>query len=248
MNILDLQRGLYRLGFDPGGCDGTTGPKTRAAILAFASAAGVSYSDDDPESLVLVEAEIAHELEALPAFIEAKNYSRSVVRPIDVIVIHTAEAPEIHHEARNVAGWFQLQPRDGELVKGVRFGGTSAHYVVDDEEVVQCVLECDMSWHAGHGNGHSIGIEHAGYASQTPEQWEDDYSKAVLAKSAELVARLCKRFQIPIVRLSPAELAAGARGICGHVDVTNAFSGGKGHQDPGPSFPWAAYLDLVKGS
>jgi len=121
----------------------------------------------------------------------------------------------------------------------------SAHYCVDDQDVIQCVLECDVAWHAPGANSNGIGIEHAGYASQTPEQWDDNYSRAVLANSAKLVAGLCKRFNVPMVRLSVAELAAGGRGLCGHVDCTNAFSHGSGHQDPGVNFPWAAYVALV---
>jgi len=245
LSTLDIQRGLYRLGYDAGGCDGIMGLKTKAAIAAF-------MRDDnagtDTPGWTLESVLEAH-LELLPPFVEARNYSRAHRTDLGVIVIHTAEAPEIHHEARNVAGWFAQQPVDGTLTNGVRFGGTSAHYVVDDEEVIQCVLECDMAWHAGSGNGHSIGIEHAGYASQTPEQWDDAYSKAVLSNSAEIVARLCKRFHIPIVRLTPAELAAGERGIVGHCDVNDAFGKpGTGHRDPGPSFPWDEYLELVKAS
>src|SRR2546430_15708240 len=51
-----------------------------------------------------------------------------------------------------------------------------------------------------------------------PLQWDDLYSRAALARSAELVAKLCLRFCIPIHWLSVDELKAGGRGICGHVD------------------------------
>lgn len=228
MNILELQRSLYRLGYDVGGCDGIMGPKTSDAVTAFSA----EHNGDTT---------IVAALEVVPAFIEAKNYSRANRVELGVIVIHTAEAPEIHKEAVNVANFF--------AGIGCTAPQASAHYVVDGDEVIQCVLECDMAWHAGSGNGHSIGIEHAGYASQSPEQWDDDYSRAVLANSAKLVARLCKRFDIPIVRLSPAELAAGAKGFVGHCDVNDAFGKpGSGHRDPGVSFPWDAYLDLVRAA
>jgi N-acetyl-anhydromuramyl-L-alanine amidase AmpD len=236
MNTLELQRSLYRLGYDVGGCDGIMGPKTQAAVALLQQARELT-----PDVDVEIEIKSLIAYEKLPPFIEAKNYSRANRVELGVVVIHTAETPEIHKEAVNVANFF--------AGIGCTAPQASAHYVVDDSAVIQCVLECDMAWHAGSGNGHSIGIEHAGYASQTPEQWDDDYSRAVLANSAKLVARLCKRFDIPIVRITPAELAAGAKGFCGHCDVNDAFSKpGSGHRDPGISFPWATYLAMITGA
>lgn len=242
MTPREQQIALYRLGFDPGRIDGVLGPKSAAALKAMLVAFGFNPANvpDDVAREILS----SHML-ALPLFIAAKNFTPEHRTMIDRIVIHTAEAPEIHKEALNVAGWFQQQPNDGAIVNGVKFGGTSAHYVIDDVEIVQCVLECDRAWHVGVGNENTIGIEHAGYASQTPEQWDDEYSKAVLARSAELVARLCLRFSIPMQKLSPAELVAGKRGIAGHIDFSDAYAAGKGHKDPGPAYPWTAYIGAV---
>jgi N-acetyl-anhydromuramyl-L-alanine amidase AmpD len=230
MTPLELQRALFRLGYDPGGCDGVLGPKTGAAVDAFLAA----------HSLVSCELDraLGEALELVPPLVLAAHYTpanRPHSSPIDVVVIHTMEAPEKPKTARNVAAWFA----------GSSAPQASAHYCVDDVDVVQCVLECDVAWHAPGANANGIGVEHAGYASQTPDQWADDYSVAVLERSAKLVARLCQRFGIPVARLSVAELAAGGRGICGHVDVTNAFNGGRGHTDPGDAFPWDRYVGLV---
>ena len=60
-------------------------------------------------------------------------------------------------------------------------------------------------------------------------------------------ADLCRRYAIPAVHLTPAQLAAGARGIIGHIDATNAYGPRGGHTDPGPSFPWDAYIAKVRG-
>jgi N-acetyl-anhydromuramyl-L-alanine amidase AmpD len=171
-------------------------------------------------------------------FIQAHSFQRANRLAIDLIVVHTAEAGETKSTAENVGNWFASQP------KGTN---TSAHYVVDNDSVVQCVEDKDIAWHAGPVNGYSIGVEHAGYAAQTPEQWADAYSIAMLERSAELVGGLCAKYGIPVVKLTPADLKDRTkRGICGHVDVTNGLQGGKGHQDPGPSFPWAYYLDRVR--
>jgi peptidoglycan hydrolase-like protein with peptidoglycan-binding domain len=41
MNVLDIQRRLLALGFNPGAADGTWGPPTRAAVIAFRKSAGL---------------------------------------------------------------------------------------------------------------------------------------------------------------------------------------------------------------
>lgn len=173
----------------------------------------------------------------LPSFIQAKNCGpdRAGV-PVLWVVVHTMEAPEKPGTARAVARWFA----------GPDAPQASAHYCIDDAECVQCVPETVVAWAAPGANKQGIHLEHAGYAAQTPIQWGDDYSQRVLALSARRCADVCLRYRIPAVRLSAADLRAGKLGICGHRDVTDAFSAGKGHTDPGPNFPWAQYVQMVK--
>jgi N-acetyl-anhydromuramyl-L-alanine amidase AmpD len=170
--------------------------------------------------------------------VKAKNYTPSNRTQIDLVVIHTAECGETPNAAENVAAYFA----------GPQAPKASAHYTVDVDSIVQSVEEKDIAWHAGPANGYSIGIEHAGYAKQTEAEWSDPYSQEMLRRSAELVADICWRYQIPVRRVSVDDLKAGGtkrRGLCGHIDVTNALTGGKGHWDPGPKFPWDAYLARV---
>lgn len=168
-------------------------------------------------------------------FVQAKNYSRANRSAIDLVVIHTAECGETAKADENVAGYFA----------GAHAPMASAHYTVDADSITQSVLEKDIAWHAGPVNGYSIGIEHAGYAKQSPAEWADAYSLAMLERSAELVGDICKRYGIPVRRLTAEDLARGERhGICGHVDVTKGLKAGT-HWDPGPNFPWNAYLDRV---
>lgn len=234
MNTLEIQQALWRLGYDPHGCDGVDGTNTEAAKTAYMQALGVDAGG--------LEAALQEGLSHLGPFIQAKNYTRSTrpnaPYPIDLIIFHTMEAPEKPKTAFNVASWFA----------GPSAPQASAHFCCDDSQVIQCVLECDIAWAAPGANNNGIHIEHAGYASQTPDQWADDYSKATLANSAKLAAQLCKRFNIPIIKLSVDDLKAEKRGFAGHVDVTNAFCNGRGHQDPGVSMPWGDYIAQVQAA
>lgn len=171
-------------------------------------------------------------------FVLARNYTLVPVanpRKIDVIVIHTMEAPGKPTTAENVAAWFagSTAPR------------ASAHYCLDVDSTVQCVRDRDVAWHAPGANHNGIGIEHAGYAKQSAADWDSAYNVAMLDRSARLTAKLCKEYNIPVQLLTPDALKSKLRGICGHVDVTNAFSGGIGHSDPGRNFPWTDYIALV---
>jgi hypothetical protein len=175
-------------------------------------------------------------------FTEAKHFKRANRGPgqITGVTIHTMEYPERSNAAEWAAGFF----RDPHSPKGPVVA--SAHYNVDNDSITHSVREKDIAYHAGPANGWSIGIEHAGRADQTPEQWADDYSVAMLERSAELVAGICARYSIPVVRLTADDLAAGKRhGIFGHVDVTRGLKSGT-HWDPGPNFPWPWYLERVR--
>ncbi len=168
-------------------------------------------------------------------FIQSKNFTPANRGAIDWVVIHTMEAPEKPGTARNIAKWFA----------GDTAPQASAHYCVDESECVRSVLEKDVAWHAPGANAKGIGIEHAGFARMTVE-WMMDGPQAMLERSARLVADICSRYAIPAARRTPEELKSGLRGICGHKDVTDAFSGGVGHWDPGPSFPWDQYIERVR--
>lgn len=163
------------------------------------------------------------------------------------IVIHTAECGESPTAAEALASW----------AAGVGGPRASWHFAVDNNSVVQSVLCRNVAWHAGGVNHWTIGIELAGKAGQTPEQWRDDYSKAVIRNAAELCARLADVCGLPIVRASQDDIAEANTfsktsraalkiGFFGHVDANRAL-GVKGHWDPGPNFPWEDFLSFVRG-
>jgi N-acetyl-anhydromuramyl-L-alanine amidase AmpD len=172
---------------------------------------------------------------ATTTFIQARNYTRGRSVPIDVLVIHTMEAPEKPTTAENVAKWFA----------GSTAPQASAHYCIDNNSIVQSVHDKDVAWHAPGANSNGLGFEHAGRAAQGAADWSDDYSDSMLRLSAELVAQKCTEYAIPAVWLREADLRAGRRGITGHAQVSRAFKRSD-HSDPGTSFPIERFLGYVK--
>lgn len=170
-------------------------------------------------------------------FIQARNYTKTGGRSIDLIVVHDMEAPEVPDTASKVALWFA----------GPTAPNASAHYCIDQRAVIQCVRDQDVAWHAPGANSNGIGLEHAGFANQTSAQWDDSYSRGMLERSAALTADLCTRYKIPVAWLSPADLLAGKRGITSHANVSAAWHRST-HTDPGANFPAQAYVDLVRAS
>lgn len=122
--------------------------------------------------------------------------------------------------------------------------GVSAHYVVnaDGSEISQMVTEARKAWHigatyscslnddtrcnlSGYGsNGFTVGVEHAGFASQTT--WDS----GLLDESAKLVCDITEEYGIP----------RDANHIVAHGQLQ------ANRTDPGANWPWQAYIDLVR--
>jgi len=168
----------------------------------------------------------------------AAHTSAGSNQPIRRIVIHSTVSPCKAGGARATAAYFRS-----------RGSGGSAHYVVDPSEAVQVVWDNTIAWHAPPNAG-SIGVElcdepagpNGGKASVS--RWADAEHAAMLDRAAELVAQLCLAYDVPIRKVGPKQLLAGAHGICGHVDVSQAWHESD-HWDPG-HFPWQRFIALVK--
>lgn len=168
-------------------------------------------------------------------FVQAKHLGTG--RPsgaVNAVVIHTAETPQTSAAAKNVANYFATTDTVA-----------SAHYTVDSDSIYQSVNEGDQAWHAAGYNARTIGIEHAGYAKMTPEEWQSDYNERMLRLSAKLAAQIATKYGIPAVRLSIADILAGKPGFAAHADASKAFKKSD-HSDPGANFPWDHYLSLVQ--
>lgn len=173
-------------------------------------------------------------------FLQAANYTpHTGPRDINLIVIHDMEAPEKGTTAEACALYFHNQAPSSAK-------GSSAHYCVDNNSVVQCVRDHDIAWSAPGANHDGLHFEHAGYARQGRHEWADDFSTAMLKRSARIVARKCKHFHIPIRFLTAAEVKAGHAGITGHLQITQSGIAPGTHTDPGANFPWHRYIRYVK--
>jgi N-acetyl-anhydromuramyl-L-alanine amidase AmpD len=154
---------------------------------------------------------------ALPKLIWAPspNYS-SRTTAISGIVIHETEG-----SYAGAVSWLRN-----------RMSYVSAHVVLNEygDRATQLVRWGDKAWHAGNANGHTIGIELAGYTSKPNDP-------AQLRAAARIVAYLCKRYDIPPVQAT----ARGYKGICTHRSLGQW---GGGHHDPG-GFDWPDFLRTV---
>lgn len=114
----------------------------------------------------------------------------------------------------------------------------STHYVIrsSDGHIAQMVETKNVAWHAGNWyvNGHSIGLEHEGFAIEGAA-W---YTENMYRTSAALVRYLAAKYDIPLDRAH----------IIGHDDIpgpVSALQAGM-HWDPGPFWDWTHYMDLLQ--
>lgn len=167
--------------------------------------------------------------------IPARHFTPAQRTKCDLIVIHTTENRQRLGLARDVALWFA----------GATAPQASAHFVVDNREVFECVHPNDVAWAAPGANAKSLHIEHCGQASMTVADWAGEYSKEMLALSAQLAAALCVRWLIPPTFVGVKGLRAGERGITTHLAVSDAFRKST-HIDPGAAFPLDDYIRQVE--
>jgi N-acetyl-anhydromuramyl-L-alanine amidase AmpD len=161
---------------------------------------------------------------------QSPNYSSrpSGVSPA-MVIIHTCEGAY-----SGCWGWLRNSA-----------SGVSAHYVVkeDGSEITQLVRESAKAWHIAatykcslnsntdctrngqSSNNFTIGIEHAGFASQT------SFPTGQIEASARLVCDITRDQNIPRDR----------NHIVGHGQLQPY-----NRVDPGPNWPWSHYIDRIR--
>lgn len=168
-----------------------------------------------------------------PPFVKAKYFYTGRRSSVQLICMHTMEAPEKGSTAENVANYFANITRPA-----------SAHICVDNNSAVQCVYDSNTAFACKNANANGIHIEMAGYASQSQTDWKDAYSLQLLENAAQFGAYYCNKYDIPPVRAifkSKTDPTVLQPGFCGHTDVPLHGV----HWDPGPNFPWQYFLTLV---
>lgn len=145
-----------------------------------------------------------------------------------LLVVHTFEGRD--RDARAMAN-YQLSPA----------AGGSYHLVVDkDGQVARENDDIYISWSAMYtANRRGWHVCLAGRAAYTRDQWLARTTQ--LDKLAEVLAAYSIRRNIPLVKLTPDQVRAEKRGVCGHADVSEAWHESD-HTDPGPNFPWDIVL------
>lgn len=171
-------------------------------------------------------------------FVQAKFYTPVGGRRIIWLVLHDMQAPNKGGIAAAVANYFHTMdvPREN---------GASAHECIDNGAVVQCVHDGDVAWAAPDANSLGYHFEMTGYASQSTNDWLDDYGHAMLKLAAQRVRQKADERGIPIVFRRAPDLVAGLPGITTHYECSKAFGGS--HWDPGPGFPMDYFISLVLG-
>jgi hypothetical protein len=170
---------------------------------------------------------------ALPYYGPVLHLTKGNNLPINRIVIHYTAGSDATG-AQGTARYFREDPT----------AGGSAHYITDSDESIQCAHDDVICWHAPP-NQHSLGIEmECSGANDALGHWSLPNHIAMMHRTAKLTAQKAIQYGVPIVKLSVADLVAGKHGICGHVDVSEAFHQST-HTDPGPYFPWGQFMTWV---
>lgn len=126
-----------------------------------------------------------------------------------------------------------------------RTDGTSSHYYVDADSITQSLRTEYGANHAGSttGNRYAISYEITGTNGKSRAWWLDNVAWAVLARQ---IARDCRKWSIPAVLLTTAQMKDGTtKGIVTH-DLMRQAWGGTTHTDPGANFPLDHLLALVR--
>src|SRR5512139_1675440 len=141
-------------------------------------------------------------------------------RPVRQIVIHVNVGPETPiTSAESLARYL-------DSIRG------GYHQVHDDDSTVRTAQDGECVAGARGGDCNEVALHHCiiGRADQTAAQWDDSFSRAAVDRCARAVAADCRRYGLAAVRLSDGQIRDLTQtGICGHGDITRAWTVPGGH-------------------
>ena len=152
-------------------------------------------------------------------------------------VIHSAEASDdsgADTTAEGVANYFARPSTQA-----------STQLAVDRDSCVRMLPDLVIPWGASGANTNGLHIEICGRAGWGREEWLQHSRRPMLDRAAFKVAKWCYHYRIPVRWVGPTGLKLGRKGLTTHKEVNDAFQNGS-HWDPGPDFPRAEFLALVK--
>jgi len=122
--------------------------------------------------------------------------------------------------------------------------GTEAsyHVLADDGGSLRYLNDTVAAWAMLSGNARSLQVCLTGFAAWPRSEWLAH--DAMLRNAAAWVRSWCLKYDLPMRKLTPAEVGADAHGVCGHWDWTLGKRDGT-HTDPGPAFPWDVFMGYV---
>lgn len=172
--------------------------------------------------------------------IPARWFTRGRTRRCRLIVIHATQSPERVGAARAVAHDFATRPATNKA---------SAHVTADALETIESVAPGNTAFAVPGANADGYHVEQVGYSEQSVEDWTDPYSLAVIRATAGVIRDASTELRIPRVWLDDAALAAykaGTRdgGVTDHATCSRVLGGS--HWDPGPYYPRALLMALVR--
>lgn len=148
--------------------------------------------------------------------------------PISLVAVHTAEG------ATTTASLAAFLDQPGTEA--------SYHVLADDGGAVRYLNDTVAAWAMLSGNARSVQICLTGFAAWPRSEWLAHDS--MLRIAAAWVRSWCLKYNLPMRKLTPAEVGADAQGVCGHWDWTLGKRDGT-HTDPGPAFPWDVFMGYV---
>ena len=191
--------------------------------------AGAKWVGDTPAPVRAATAVAANVLDWTARFLFGKPRPTHQIK--NIIIHVTVNAPGT--PAENVAD-YQIRSQSG------------SYHELTDTTVKHLIENTDdwFTWSSGN-YGNDIGL-HRSFVlrgTETRVQWLQ-YDK-MLREAAKRDAEWCRKYNIPPVKLTAADLRAGKKGFAGHLETGQAW-GGTDHVDPGTGFPWDIYLGYVR--